>query len=135
MKPSDLAKCGTEHGHQAALFCWASQQKQWSELLWLYAIPNGGERNIAVAGRLKAEGVKSGISDLCLPVARRGYFGFYMEMKRPASAGKPAGTESKTQKEFGAFLATQGYFYCCCNNWEDAARTIAWYFGVEDGSF
>ncbi|MGH9837274.1 MAG: hypothetical protein ACREEM_00645 [Blastocatellia bacterium] len=38
----------------------------------LYAVPNGGDRNLYVARKLKAEGVMAGVADLCLPAARRG---------------------------------------------------------------
>jgi len=68
MKPETLAKAGTEHAHQAALFCWAAHSTQiYPELLWLFAVPNGGQRNIVTAVRLRAEGVRSGVSDIILP--------------------------------------------------------------------
>lgn len=122
--PENLAKCGSEHGHQTALFCWANLNLSiYPELRWMFAIPNGGERQIAVAGRLKAEGVKSGISDICIPVQRRGYSGFYIEMKKPGALNQ----ESKNQKEFGAFVTTQGYLYKCCDSWELARDSIIWY--------
>ena len=131
MTPESIAKAGTEHAHQAALFCWANQKafNEWPELKWMYAIPNGGERGAATAARLKAEGVKSGVSDVCLPVAKRGYHGLYIEMKKPASEGKAAGKESKEQKEFGEFLTNNGYIYRCCLDWQTAAETISWYMG------
>lgn len=132
MKPEDLAKTGSEHGHQAALMLWSILNYwRWPELKWFYAIPNGGERQIAVASAMKSEGVKSGVSDTCLPVSRRGYHGLYIEMKKPGKINN----ESKNQIAFGAFLKEQGYFYCCCDHWELAAKTIAWYMGSDDGSY
>jgi len=122
MKPEDLAKSGTEHGHQMALFQWAQQNlDQYPELVWLYAIPNGGQRNIITAAGLKAEGVKSGVSDICLPVARSTFHGLYIEMK------KPGGKESPQQIEFGKFLTAQGYLYKCCDHWNLARDTIISY--------
>lgn len=122
MTPESLAKPNTEHAHQVAFFCWASQQlSTYPELRWMYAIPNGGERNPIVAARLKAEGVKSGISDICLPISRKGYHGLYLEMK------KPGGKESKEQKEFGQFLKEQCYVYICRDSWNSAADAIIWY--------
>jgi hypothetical protein len=133
MTPEDLAKSGTESGHQRALFCWASimQRTTWPELRWMYAIPNGGGRSASQGNALKAEGVKGGVSDVCLPIARKGYYGFYIEMKKPGNDQvtpkiKP-GVESDLQKEFGAFLATQGYLYRCCFTWEEARDSIEWY--------
>jgi hypothetical protein len=61
-----------------------------------YAVPNGGYRNIYVARKLKAEGVKAGVADLCLPAARRGYHGLYLEMK------SEEGVATKEQKAFFA---------------------------------
>ena len=122
MKPELLAKAGTEHSHQMALFQQANfHLDKYPELKWMHAIPNGGGRTPSQAAALKAEGVKPGISDVCLPVARTIYHGLYIEMK------KPGGKESKEQVEFGAFLTSQGYFYRCCDHWEKAWDTIVMY--------
>lgn len=122
MTPEQLAAPGTEHAHQTALFCWISTQiAAYPEARWIYAIPNGGKRDAITAARLKAEGVKSGISDICLPFARQGYHGFYIEMK------KPKGKESAEQKEFGAFLTQQGYLYTMCDSWDKARDAVQWY--------
>lgn len=47
----------------------------------LMAYPAGGLRHKSTAGRLKAEGVRRGVPDLLLPVARQGFIGFAAEMK------------------------------------------------------
>lgn len=73
----------TEHDEQVALMRLVEMHKRrWPELGMLYAIPNGGDRNMLVAKKLKAEGVKPGVPDLCLPIARGGYHGLYIELKR-----------------------------------------------------
>ena len=36
----------------------------------VFHIPNGGSRHKAEAARLKVQGVKAGVPDLCIPVAR-----------------------------------------------------------------
>jgi len=128
MKPEQLCKAGTEHGHQMALFQWARQSEDdYPELKWMYAIPNGGLRTPAQAAALKAEGVKAGVSDICLPVSRHSYHGLYIEMK------KPGGKESAPQIEFGEFLRSQGYLYQCCDHWELARDVIINY--MQDGAF
>jgi hypothetical protein len=124
MSPQDLAKPNTEHAHQVALFCWCSQNTiTYPDLSKLFAIPNGGERNIIVAARLKAEGVKSGVSDLMLPVARQGFHGLFIEMKKPGKLK----SESANQKAFGTQVQLDGYLYRCCDSWELAAETLTWY--------
>lgn len=44
-----------------------------------FAIPNGGSRNKIEAGRMKQEGVKAGVSDLCVLLPEKVLF---IEMKR-----------------------------------------------------
>lgn len=124
MKPEQIAAPNTEHSHQAALFCWAgSVMDKYPEIEWMYAVPNGGERNKIVAAKMKAEGVKRGISDICLPFARHGYHSFYIEMKKP---GNIKG-ETDDQKKFGAFLTETGFLYACFDHWEQARDAILWY--------
>lgn len=127
MNPAAYAEKGTEHAHQVALFMHvATLIPKYPELKWMYAIPNGGKRDPITANRLKSEGVKSGISDICLPFAKQGYHGFYIEMK------KPKGKESAEQKEFGAFLTSQGYLYTMCDSWDKAKSAVEWYVGQQE---
>ena len=115
--PEQLAKANTEHAHQAALFCQAARHTHlYPELEWMFAIPNGGERNVKVAVKLKAEGVRAGVSDIMLPAPRSNYHGFFIEMTAP---GKIENTSDK-QDKFGAFVTTQGYRFAVFDNWLDA---------------
>jgi len=91
---------------------------------WLYAVPNGGDRAMAVAVKLKAEGVKKGVPDLFLPVMQfdSGYHGFFIEMKYGQ------GKLSPEQKRFLEFVEIQGnfkvgVFYC----WIDARDALIEY--------
>ena len=79
----------SEHEEQCAVIRWRDTigAHAYPQLAHLIAIPNGGARNIVVARKLKAEGVKPGVSDLFLPVpadqknrAHR-YAGLWVEMK------------------------------------------------------
>lgn len=112
----------SEHARQVALFTWAMAHcGSEPDLAKLYAIPNGGARHIAVAVKLKAEGVKPGVPDTCLPVARRGYHGCYIEMK------SSDGRVSPEQKERLTALAADGYAVTVARDWTDAAAFLAWY--------
>lgn len=55
-------------------------EHEFSDLALLHAVPNGAVRTGKGYGRVDA-GVKAGIPDLMLPVARLGYFGLYIELK------------------------------------------------------
>jgi hypothetical protein len=122
LSPEKYAKAGSEHAHQVALFMWAAMNREkYPELEWMFAIPNGGERNGIVAARMKAEGVRSGVSDIMLPTARGGFHGLFIEMK------KPGGKESENQKRFGSHVGMQGYLHKCCDSWEIARDLLVEY--------
>lgn len=73
----------TESEEQQAVMKWAAAASgRWPELRLLYHVPNEGQRSMATGGRLRAEGLKSGVPDLCLPSAHGQYHGLYIEMKR-----------------------------------------------------
>lgn len=108
-----------EHIEQAALVRWAAfARARLPELSMLYAVPNGGHRHKATAARLKAEGVKRGVPDVCLPIPRGGNHGLYIELK--TERGKP------TPEQLGWIraLRRQGYAACVCHGWEQARDTI-----------
>lgn len=119
-----LAKAGTEHAHQTALFCWAalpSTRQSYPELSLMFAIPNGGERNKVVAAKLKVEGVKAGVLDIFLPVARGNFHGLFIEMK--VKPNKP----THEQKEFQAGVESQGYATLVCYSWSEAVAGLERY--------
>ena len=96
-------KTHDEHAEQVALFRWAAiARSRYPELALLYAIPNGGHRHIQVARRLKAEGVKPGVPDICLPVPRGNWSGLYIELKTAR------GTVSKAQRGWLEGIAGPG---------------------------
>lgn len=112
----------SESIEQQTLFRWAEFRAQaFPELELLYHIPNEGKRNAATGRRLKAEGLKKGVPDLCLPVARGGKHGLYIEMK----AGK--NKTSPYQDRWLAELSKQGYETAVCYGWEAAAAVIERY--------
>ncbi len=94
------------------------------ELVWFHHIPNGGKRRKAIARQLKAEGVKPGVHDYFLPVARQGFHGLYVELK------SMEGEESADQERFAAFVREQGYRAEFVWGWEAAWAVIADYLGI-----
>lgn len=91
---------------------------------YLFAIPNGGSRHKAEAARLKATGVKAGVHDLMLPIARNGYHGLWVEMKH----GK--NTLSDDQEAWGERMRLAGYFTVTAWTSYDAEKAIAEYLGI-----
>jgi VRR-NUC domain len=120
--PAQLAKGGSEAGEQTALFAWcALHSSEYPELKLLFHIPSGAERNIIVAARLKAQGVKAGVPDLFLPVARGSWYGLWVELKTAKGVVSPA------QKEWIEALRKQGYGAVVCVGWIAARDVIISY--------
>ncbi len=112
----------SESEEQQALFEWARMNENAiPELRLIFAIPNGGKRPFTTAARLKKEGVKPGIPDICLPVSRACFYGLYIEMK----VGKNMLT--KEQKWWRNELTAQQYYVAVCCGWEEAKNMILRY--------
>jgi hypothetical protein len=89
--------------HQLQVSCVNYYRYKWSDGL-IYAIPNGGKRNIGVARSMKAEGVLSGVPDLHVPIARCGYHSLYIELKNGSK-----GRVSESQEAMMRRLAQEGH--------------------------
>lgn len=115
-----------ESEEQSALFKWAGiMEKAIPELRLMYHIPNGGLRNKPTAVRLTAEGVRRGVPDICLPVARQGFHGLYIELKR-----RKGGKTSPEQDEWIELLNKQGNKAVICRGFDEARQMIEWYLDI-----
>ena len=82
-RAADATPVPSESVEQQRLFLWARMQSgKYPCLTLMYHIPNEGKRSRATGGRLRAEGLKAGVPDICLPVACGGCHGLYIELKR-----------------------------------------------------
>lgn len=90
----------------------------------IFAIPNGGDRNVKVAVKLKKEGVTKGVPDLQIAAARNGYHGLFIEMKN----GKK-GRLSKEQEDFIDYLIKEGYKCEVVRNIDEFMAVTKEYFG------
>ena len=110
---------GSESEEQQTLFQWAEMMsRRYPQLALLYHIPNGGARSKGTAGRLKAEGVKSGVPDICLPVAKGRFHGLYIEMK--VGKNKP----TANQIMWIDSLLAEGYQAKVCYGWQESVKVI-----------
>ena len=113
-----------ESEEQCAFIQWCSMMaSKYDDLDSIYAIPNGGSRNSIEAKNLKLTGVKAGVPDLFLPVAKKGKHGLYIEMKR-----KEGGRVSDYQKEWIARLNRQGYEAVVCKGLDEAIKVVEDYY-------
>ena len=112
-----------EHKEQCAVIQWwhmAHKGFGVPETL-LFAVPNGGSRHMLTAVRLKAEGVRAGVSDLFLAQARYGYNGAFLEMKAPE------GRMSTEQAQFHEYASNAGYATVTCYGADEAIAFIKRY--------
>jgi hypothetical protein len=107
---------------QEALFRWVRfSLGKWPELRLLYHIPNEGRRSVAAGAAMKRQGLRAGVPDLCLPVARGGFHALYIELK--AVGGKPTGKQEEWLEE----LRAQDNAAYVAYGWEQAAERIQTY--------
>lgn len=115
----------SEATEQMRVIDWCRWHENRYPLLQLiFHVPNGGSRNVLEAANLKAEGVKAGVPDLCLPVPQQGFHGLYVEMKW----GKNKTTEN--QDWWLAQLEQLGYKTEVCYSAEAALIIISKYLGI-----
>lgn len=108
-----------EAGEQEALIEWAYfMEAQFPELELLYHIPNGGSRHRIEAIHLKQQGVKAGVPDLHLPVARGGYHSLYIEMKVKGNRPTPK------QIHWHMLLVEQGNKVEVCYSFDEAKNVL-----------
>ena len=128
IQPQDIAK-DSEHSHQTALFAWAALSVgKYPQLAWMFAIPNGGLRDIRTATNLKAEGVKSGVPDIFLPcyaasIYKVRYAGCFIEMKKEKYRNHKNGGCSEEQIEWIVKLR-ENYYVAVCYSWEEARDVL-----------
>lgn len=134
----------SESSHQKALFAWAALSVgKYPALAYMFAIPNGGLRDIRTASTLKAEGVKSGVPDIFLPWPLWSYglpsmnnptgkhmmyrAGCFIEMKLEKYRNRKNGGCSEEQVEFIKWAASVGYYCKVCYSWIEAKDCLIAY--------
>lgn len=117
----------TEAEEQTELFSWIRLfEPQFPVLGLIYHTPNGEKRDKATAGRLKAMGVRAGVPDICVPVARHNRHGLYIEMK--VGTNKP----TEVQKKFMRLLMSEGYAVRVAYSHEQAREMIVNYLNLPE---
>lgn len=111
-----------EDREQISLMTWVKAMAHIYPMLnFVYHTPNGGYRDVRVAAKLKAMGVKAGVWDIFAPIPT----GLFIEMK----TGKNKLTTH--QAEFMNGLIDHGYKFAVCYSWLEAAKVIAEHVGME----
>lgn len=110
----------TEAQEQEALFRWAAYSRgKYPALELLYHIPNEGRRSGLTGYRMKLQGLRRGVPDICLPVPSGRFTALYIELKR-----RKGGRVSEEQRGWIAALNRVGCRAVVCRGWDEARDVI-----------
>ena len=121
MKKKNVLPIPLEYDDQCSIFTFAqvmAATNQNPDLKMLWASLNGVRLTIGQAVKAKKAGMKKGYPDIGLDVARGGYHGLRIELKR-----EKGGRLEPEQKEWLQDLAEYGYFACVCRG-ANAAKLV-----------
>lgn len=85
---------------------------------FVFAVPNGGSRNVIEAANLKAQGVMAGVSDLILLLPGKKVY--FIEIKNPNGKGR----QSPLQREFEDNVRAHGHEYLIWDNWAQVEQFV-----------
>ena len=88
--------------------------------------PNGGTSSPRQKAKFKRMGTKNGYCDLQLDIARKGYHGLRLELKR-----EKKGIVSADQKERIDMLNDENYYAVVTRGYAATIEVIEWYMGME----
>lgn len=86
--------------------------------LCLFAVPNGGSRNLYEAARMKAEGVTAGVADLILLIPGGGHGSLCIEMKSAVGRQRPE------QKAWQQAVEAVGNRYVVCRSFDEFRAVV-----------
>ena len=116
----------TEHEEQKRLFSRVDGVLAVYPILrWVFAVPNGGYRHPATAGKMKSEGQKAGVPDILFPVPLGAHIGLAIEMK--VGRNKP----TKKQEAWLDMLHECGWSVHVCYGADEAWSVLMDYLAGE----
>lgn len=117
-----------EAAEQACLFAWAAlASARIPELAELFATMNGVRVSMRTAVKMKAQGNRAGIEDVMLLVARGGWHGLLIELKRTDA---PPSATSRDQRAWHAIHMRRGYRVEVCKGWVAASEALLAYLAL-----
>jgi len=116
----------TEHKEQTLFYKWClANSETYPDLNAIFAIPNGGNRDAITGRHLKDEGVRAGVPDMFLPVARGNWHGLFIEMKK-----RSGGRVSKEQLTWASVLNGLGYLTIIAKGFQEAREHVIKYYSA-----
>lgn len=88
---------------------------------YVWHTPNGGNRGIREAFRLKLMGVRRGVPDIFIAYPSFKYHGMFIEFK------STKGRVTSDQTKMLHLLGEAGYLSMVCRTWQEAIQYLIWY--------
>ena len=121
-----MPNAAPESAEQIVFMAWAQLHLQsHPELALLHSYPIEGFRYPATANRLRRLGARAGVPDVFLPVARHGYHGLFIELKRTRG-----GRVTPLQRWWHEQLTAQGYRVVVAHGAGEAIQALESYLGI-----
>lgn len=119
----------THHEDAEAIALW--QRAQLHPVLrdYLYHIPNGGNRRSREAARMKRMGVRPGVHDYHLPIARGPYHSLWIELKPKVKGYYPK--VSTEQRDWRRKMLITGNAAYIVKGWEQAIDIMIAYVNLD----
>lgn len=101
-------------------------EARYPELKTLFSVPNAAKRSFKLAAMLKAEGMLSGVPDIVLPVARKGFNGLMIEFKKPKT-----GKLTPSQGDYIELIVKENWLVVVMTDAQAAIEVVKNYLGLE----
>ena len=120
LKKTKVTSIPYEHDEQVALFAWFEYQG-----ILAFAIPNGSNKSKYQRHHFQEEGLKPGVPDLMVPIAKGLFHGLFIEMKRIKDS-----QTSDEQIAWHKLFTEQGYLVVHCKGAAAAMETVRAYLDL-----
>ena len=114
MRVVDYRDIALEHDLQAVILRYLERNGR-PDCYW-FAIPNAAKRSLRLGARMKREGMKAGVADLCIMLPDG--VAAWMESKRAK------GTQTDAQKGFQAICGRLGHRYAVVRSLDEAIKVL-----------
>lgn len=128
-KPARARRASPEEDLHRLVFDWVFAMEASHPILrYMMHVPNGGARSKGEAGKLKAMGVRKGVSDVTCPFASGPFKGFACELKAPKGRCTPE------QSDFLDKSKADGWLTGVCFSLDEFVAMAQSFLGVAAGS-
>lgn len=122
MKSQELSGKESETSIHLAVMQWVRLHPK--IVPYVIHIPNEGKRSQRFGRQLKNMGMRPGVSDLFVALAKHDYHGAWIELKTPK------GRVQESQEIFLSDMKAAGYYTSITRGFDETINLLQWYCGI-----